>query len=164
MYGHIINLAKGTAWYVVREWTWMCIYTITWLQCAFSLVTADVQFTPYPRQRTCLTFFMPPNPSINHLSFYCIKQIDYIFPCVYCNRPQKTSQRVKNNSQATSLQAVTSSVVYYSTHTRKNVIYLSNNELCYFICRGQILPVHMLSNTESVELIYENDKYCVQVK
>ena len=83
---------------------------------------------------------------------------------VYCNRSQETSQRVKNNSHATSLHAVTSSVIYYSTHTRKNVIYLSNNELCYFMCRGQILPVHMLSNTESVELIYENDKYCVQVK
>ena len=25
----------------------------------------------------------PSNPSINYLNFYCIKQIDYIFPCVY---------------------------------------------------------------------------------
>ena len=126
--------------------------------------TDGVESTSDHVSRLVFLFSCPKNPSINHLSFYCIKQIDYIFPCVYCNRPQKTSQRVKNNSQATSLQAVTSSVVYYSTHTRKNVIYLSNNELCYFICRGQILPVHMLSNTESVELIYENDKYCVQVK
>ena len=44
------------------------------------------------------------NILINHLSFYCIKQIDNIFPCVYffvffC-----------------SLHAVTSSVIYYSTH------------------------------------------------
>ena len=44
--------------------------------------------------------------------------------CVYCNRSQKTSQRVKNNSHATrlllvffstSLHAVMSSVIY-STH------------------------------------------------
>ena len=48
--------------------------------------------------------------------------------CVYCNRSQKTSQRVKNNIYATrtfcSLHDVTSSVIYYSTHARKNVIYL----------------------------------------
>ena len=55
--------------------------------------------------------------------------------CVSCNRSQKTSQRVKNNSHTTrlrvvlccSLHAVTSSVIYYSTHTRKNVIYLLTN-------------------------------------
>ena len=71
---------------------------------------------------------------------YCIKQIDNIFPCVcvYCNRSQKTSQRLKNNSHATRfrlvsyvfvLYAVTSSVIYYSAHTRKNVIYLLNSDL-----------------------------------
>ena len=27
-------------------------------------------------------FSCPPNPSVNHLNFYCIKQVDYIFPCV----------------------------------------------------------------------------------
>ena len=59
------------------------------------------------------------------------------FRVVYCNRPQKTSQRVKNNSHSTSsrvvlfcsLHAMTSSVFYYSTHTRKNVIYLLNRTL-----------------------------------
>ena len=54
--------------------------------------------------------------------------------CVYCNRSQMTSQRVKNKKGTTrdkvewrdccSLHAVTSSVIYYSTHTRKNVTYL----------------------------------------
>ena len=47
---------------------------------------------------------------------------------------QKTLQRIKNNSHATllrlvtfcSLHTVTSCVVYYSTHARKNVIYLLN--------------------------------------
>ena len=61
--------------------------------------------------------------------------------CVYCNRSQKTSQRVKNNSHATLLHLVdivlfcslhvTSSVIYYSTYTRKNIIYLLNN---IYIC------------------------------
>ena len=70
------------------------------------------------------------------MNFYCIKQIDYIFPCV-CNRSQMTSQRVKNNSHATRLRlvlfcplhAVTLFVIYYSTHTRKNGIYLLNRIL-----------------------------------
>ena len=31
----------------------------------------------------CFLFSCPENLSINHLNFYCIKQIDYIFPCVY---------------------------------------------------------------------------------
>ena len=53
---------------------------------------------------------------------------------VYCNRSKMMSQRVKNKKSTTqdevewrdccSLHAVTSSVIYYSTHTRKNVIYL----------------------------------------
>ena len=34
------------------------------------------------RQWTCFSCFHAPNPSINHLNFYCMKQIDYIFPCV----------------------------------------------------------------------------------
>ena len=87
--------------------------------------------------RLVFLFSCPNNPSINHLNFYCIKQIDNIFPCVCRNRSQKTSQRVKNNSHAARLRLVSyffvlckeqkSSVIYYSTHTRKNVIYLFNN-------------------------------------
>ena len=55
---------------------------------------------------------------------------------VYYYRSQNTTQRVKNNSHATrlrlvsytfrSLYAVASSVIYYSKHTRENVIYLLN--------------------------------------
>ena len=37
------------------------------------------------------------------------KQIDNYFPCVYCNRLQNTSQRVKNNSHATRLRLVSRS-------------------------------------------------------
>ena len=55
---------------------------------------------------------------------------------VYCNNAQMTPERVKNkksphstSSRAvlfSSLHALTSSVYYYSTHARKNVIYLLN--------------------------------------
>ena len=54
--------------------------------------------------------------------------------CVYCNRSHITSQRAKNKKvrhetkssgvDCCSLHAVTSYLIYYSTHTRKNVIYL----------------------------------------
>ena len=44
-------------------------------------------------------FSCPKNPSINHLNFYCIKQLDEHFSvCVYCNKEQlsrhSTSSRV----------------------------------------------------------------------
>ena len=66
--------------------------------------------------------------------------------CVYCNRSQKTSQHVKNDSHATrlrvilfcSLHTVTSSVIYYSTQTPKNVIYLLNSSKAI---RYSIVPV-----------------------
>ena len=99
-------------------------YTITWLLCAFSLVvdqiledthTDGVKSTSDHVSRLVSIFSCPPNPSINHLNFYCIKQIDYIFPCmhVYCNRSQKTSQRVKNSSHATRLHLVSHFFVLY---------------------------------------------------
>ena len=59
-------------------------YTIPWLLCAFSLVVdhnvlkAHIEMTSNPCQRTCFYFFM----SQISLNFYCIKQIDYIIPCV----------------------------------------------------------------------------------
>ena len=68
------------------------IYTITWLLCEFSLVvdhdllkdthTDDVKSTPYHVSALVFLFSCPKNPSINHLNFYCVKQIDNIFPCV----------------------------------------------------------------------------------
>ena len=63
-------------------------YTTTWPLGAFSLVVdrGSLEDTHRwrwvhvrSRQRTCFPFFTAPkNPSI----IYCIKQIDYIFPCV----------------------------------------------------------------------------------
>ena len=86
--------------------------------------------------RLVFLFSCPQNPSINHLNFNCIKQIDYILPCVYCNRSQKMSQCVKNNSH----HSISSRVVLFCSlhtdvicdllqyiHTQKNVIYLLNS-------------------------------------
>ena len=61
----------------------------------------------------------------------CIQFVINIFVRVYCNRSRMTSERVKNNVKnkkvvewhdCCSLHAVTSSVIYYSTHAWKNVI------------------------------------------
>ena len=79
-------------------------------------------------------FSCPKNSSINHLNFYCIKQISrYHFSMhVYCNRSQKIATSCKeqqsrhlNSSHVVytfcSLHTVTSSVIYYrySTHAQK---------------------------------------------
>ena len=69
------------------------------------------------RQQTCFSFSYTcrKNPSINHLNFYCIKQIDTFSRVhVYCNKSQKTSQRVKNNSHATRLRLVLYFFVLYT--------------------------------------------------
>ena len=83
-------------------------------------------------------FFHAPKSFKKALKFLSYKTTRLHFSvCVYCNRQQKTSQHVKNNNQATrvvlfcSLHAVTSSVIYYSTHTRENVIYLLNRNSEY---------------------------------
>ena len=103
--------------------------------CAFSLVvdrdllkdthTDDVKSPPY-HVSGLVFFFMSQNISINRLNFNCIKQIDNIFLCVYCNRSQKTSQRVKNNSHATRLRLV----IYYIQYTPMGKCYL-----CFYILR-----------------------------
>ena len=55
----------------------------------------------------------PTRSSINHLNFYCIKRIDYIFPCVrvYCNS-------MICNSMITRLRLVT----YFLFFTRCDVV------------------------------------------
>ena len=78
-------------------------------------------------------FFHAPNmkhltrSSINHLNFYCIKRIDYIFPCVCTVIVWYVivwSLDFVSWRTFCSLRAVTSFVIYYSTHARENVIYL----------------------------------------
>ena len=110
------------------------MYTITWLLCAFLLaVDRDLledKRTEDVSSRQRIDYFMlqnPPRSSINHL--YKTNRLH--FPvCVHCNRSQKTSQRVKNNSHATRLRLVSYFLfccdvicdllqythIYYSTH------------------------------------------------
>ena len=100
------------------------IYKIAWLLCAVSSVvdrdllkgtyTDGVKSTSDYVNRLVFLFSCPKNPSINHLNYYCMKQIDYIFPFEYCNRKQKTSQRVKNNSHPTRLRFVLYVFVLYA--------------------------------------------------
>ena len=62
------------------------------LLCAFSLVvdrdllkdthTDGVKSTSDHVSKLVFLFSRPQNPTINNLNFYCIKQIDYILPCV----------------------------------------------------------------------------------
>ena len=62
---------------------------------------------PLNRGQTYFPFFLTPKPSINHLNFYCMKQIHKIFPCVCTlNKSQRTSQRVNNNSHGTRFRLV----------------------------------------------------------
>ena len=125
------------------------IYTITWLLCAFSLVVdrdllKDTHRWPWRSlvENLCTR---------NMFSFACNYQITnkvlqlqtlwhpsvrkQFSMCVYCNRSQKTSACKEQKSitryevdwrDCCSLHAVMSSVIYYSTHTWKNVIYLLN--------------------------------------
>ena len=77
-----------------------------------------------PRQCTCFSFFMPAKFLNKPFGFLSYKTNRLHFSVhVYCNRSQKMSQRVKNKSRLLTL-SVTPSVIYYSTHTLKNLIYL----------------------------------------
>ena len=72
-----------------------------------------------PRQRTCFPFFMP-RKSFNKPFVFLFKTNRLHFSvCVYCNRSQKTSHHVNNNSHATQLRLV----LYFLFFTR-----------CDFIC------------------------------
>ena len=89
------------------------------------------------RQQTCFSFFMPQKSFNKPFKFLLYTTNRLHFPaCVYCNRPQKTSQHVNNNSHTTrrrlvscvlscSLHAVTSYVIYYSTHTEKCYLFVN---------------------------------------
>ena len=98
--------------------------------------------------RLVFLFSCPKNPSINHLNFYCRKQNRLHFSvCVYCTQ-DATACKAQQSRHSTSSRvvlfcfshAVTSSVIYYSTHTWKNVIYLLNKQLTtYFILDANLM-------------------------
>ena len=69
--------------YLYNNVTSMFIFIGYWLWS----IKGHTQMASNPRQITSADLFFffqaPPNPSINHLNFFCIKQIYYIFsPCV----------------------------------------------------------------------------------
>ena len=94
------------SWLASSIYTIIPYYTITWLLCAFSLVvdrdllkdthTGGVKSTSDHVSRLVFLFSCPKNSSINHLNFYCIKQIDYIFPCVIYHLLQYTCTERRN--------------------------------------------------------------------
>ena len=115
------RVKKHISFFFQRFYLYMkcCSMTsLTWLLWTFSLVVASDLLGHTRRWRQIhvrstsldlfLSFPMPQNHAkflINHLNFYCTKQIDYIFSMsVYCNRSQKTLQHVKNNSHVTRLR------------------------------------------------------------
>ena len=96
------------SWLASSIYTIIPYYTITWLLCAFSLVVDRDLLGHYllhislssPTNtyvsRLVFLFSYPKNSSINHLNFYCIKQIDYIFPCVIYHLLQYTCTERRN--------------------------------------------------------------------
>ena len=127
------------------------IYTITRLLCPFSLVVdrdllKDTHRWRQTRQITSADLFFlfhaPPKSSNKPWVEFLLYKTNrlHFSVCVYCNRSQKTSWRVENHSTSSpvvlfcSLHAVTSSVIYYSTHTGENVIYL----LILVPCAGKL--------------------------
>ena len=57
------------------------------------------------RQQICFSFFMPPKSFSKPFLLYKAIRLHFSV-CVYCIRSQKTSQRVKNNSNAIRLRLV----------------------------------------------------------
>ena len=86
-----------------------------------------------------------PNPSINHLNFYCIYKTNrlHFSGRIYCNRSQKTSQCAKNNSHATRLRLLS----YFVFFTRCNVIcdllQYTHTEKCNLFVKYKTIEIHI---------------------
>ena len=76
-------------------------------------------------------FSCPKNPSINHLNFYFIKQIDYIFPCVYCNRSLMMSQRERIKKYNTRRSWVAWLLFFTRCDIFCDVLQYTHTEKCY---------------------------------
>ena len=84
---------------VTSVWIFICCWPWS--------ITGHTQMASNPRQQTCFSFFMPPKSFKRPFEFLLYKTNRLHFSaCVYCNRSQMTSQRVKNNSHATRLRLV----------------------------------------------------------
>ena len=125
------------------------IYTVTWLLRAFPLVvdrdllkdthTDGVKSTSDHVSGLVFHFSCPPNSWINHLHFYCIEQIDYIFPCactVIDHRDVTAckEQQLHHSTSSRTLWFFTHCDVICDLlqywHARENVMYLLIWKLC----------------------------------
>ena len=68
----------------ISIYLYICIYISIYL---YICIYISIYLSIYIYKRD---FF--PCPQILHLNFYCVKQINYIFSCVYCNRSQNLLQ------------------------------------------------------------------------
>ena len=89
--------------------------------------SCHVQFKGYKKMtsnpcishlRICFSFFHAPKPWINHLNFYCIKQMDKIFPCVCTVIDHWRRQRVKNIRKLKARKGVHKKII--TTTKKKN--------------------------------------------
>ena len=86
---------KNTALY--NNVTSVCIFIGCWPRS----IKGHTQMASNPRQQSCFSFFMPQKSFNKPFEFLLHETNRLHFPaCVYCNRSQKTSQRVKNKSKS----------------------------------------------------------------
>ena len=132
--------------------------------------------------RLVFLFFMPQKSFNKPFEFLLYKTNRLNFSvCVYCNRSQKTSQRVKNNSHATRLRLVSYFFVLYTlwrhlwsitAHTRKNVIYLltswyvinKNSNFSFSLSSFSPQPPSIQEVSSFFELLFETWHFTKQFK
>ena len=108
------------------------------------LLTLMVEDTRMASTVLVFLFSHPKNPSIN-IVLYKTNRLHFSVH-VYCNSSQRTSLKCRIFC---SLHAVTSSVIYYSTHARKNVIYLLN-----IACLpSQNVPLYVIAPMQSARVL-----------
>ena len=97
------------------------------------------------RQLTFLSFFMPPkshkifNKPYEFLSYKTNRS--HFSLCMYCNRSQKTSQCVKNNSHATQLRLVSYFLFFYTLwRLLWSITVHTHTEKCYLFVKKRKTP------------------------
>ena len=141
--------SKLTAWsvciyiYLYNNVTSVCIFIGCWPWSIKGYTHRWCQIHVISRQQTCFSFFMPQKSFNKPFEFLLYKTNELNFSmCVYCNRSQKMSQRVKNNSHTTRLRLVTYFFVLYThdvicdllQYTHREKCNLFANYICVFVC------------------------------
>ena len=116
--------------YLYCNVTSVCIFIGCWPWCIKGHTHRWRQIHVGSRQQTCFSFFMP-RKSFNKLFEFLLYKTNrlHFSACVYCNRSQKTSRRLKNKSKSSGVTVVLYTLwrllwsITVHMHTRKNVIY-----------------------------------------